>query len=104
LILHFLIGEAKPCGDPRCENGTIVGDEYVTRDGEVDNHTWDCSECQANPDDSMLVSAAQITAIRETVNDLIVYLVGGTQIRVRFNDYNRSAVTLWQIYVEGGQK
>jgi hypothetical protein len=49
----------------------------------------------------MLVSAAQITAIRETGNDLVVYLVGGTQIRVRINDYNRSAVTLWQVYVEG---
>ena len=51
-------------------------------------------------DDSILVSAAQITAIRETGNDLVVYLVGGTQIRVRINDYNRSAVTLWQVYVE----
>lgn len=40
---------AEPCGDPRCENGTIVGDEYVTRDGEVDNYTWDCADCHANP-------------------------------------------------------
>ena len=50
-------------------------------------------------DDSILVSAAQITAIRETGNDLVVYLAGA-QIRVRMNDYNRSAVTLWQVYVE----
>lgn len=40
---------AEPCDDPRRENGTIVGDEYVTRDGEVDNYTWDCTECHANP-------------------------------------------------------
>jgi hypothetical protein len=52
-------------------------------------------------DDSVLVAAAQITAIRETGNDLVVYLICGTQMRVRLNDYNRSAVTLWQVYVEG---
>ena len=51
-------------------------------------------------DDSILVSAAQIIAIRETGNDLFVYLAGA-QICVRMNDYNRSAVTLWQVYVEG---
>lgn len=54
-------------------------------------------------DDSVLVAAAQITAIRETGNDLVVYLASGAQIRVRMNDYNRSAVTLWQVYVEGQQ-
>lgn len=37
------------CEDPRCENGTIVGDEHVTRDGQVDNHTWDCPECNPTP-------------------------------------------------------
>jgi hypothetical protein len=40
---------AEPCGDPRCENGTIIGDEYVTRDGDVDNYTWDCSQCNPTP-------------------------------------------------------
>ena len=52
-------------------------------------------------DDSILVAAAQVTAIRDTGNDLLVYLANGTQVRVRNNDYNRSAVALWQAYVEG---
>jgi hypothetical protein len=37
------------CDDPRCDNGTIIGDEYVTREGDVDNYTWDCSTCNPTP-------------------------------------------------------
>ena len=54
------------------------------------------------PDDSIFVAAANIAAIRETGNDLVIYLTGGSQLRVP-SDPNRGAVTLWRLYWEGEQ-
>ena len=54
------------------------------------------------PDDSISIVAANIAAIRETGNDLVIYLTSGAQIRVP-NDPNRGAVTLWRLYWEGQQ-
>lgn len=65
---------------------------------------------QISEGDSILVAAIQIAAIREINSDesilsrLIIYLVGGQQIRVPDNDYNRAAEALWQKYIEGSQK
>ena len=54
--------------------------------------------------DSVLVSAAQIAAIREINSDLfVIYLAGGEEICVSHNDYNQAAGALWQEYIEGGQ-
>ena len=68
---------------------------------------------QISEGDSILVAAIQIAAIREIDSDesilsrLIIYLVGGQQIRVPDNDYNRAAGALWKKYIdwdiEGGE-
>jgi len=52
-------------------------------------------------DDSIFVAAAQIAAIREAGALLAIYLAGGEPIHAPSNDYNRSAVALWQAYMEG---
>ena len=65
---------------------------------------------QISENNSILVAAAQIAAIREIYGDesilsvLIIYLVGGKEFHVPHNDYNRSAEALWQEYIEGGGK
>lgn len=47
--LDAMARESGQCQDERCVNGTIVGDEYVTHAGDVDNYTWDCSTCNPTP-------------------------------------------------------
>lgn len=59
---------------------------------------------QISEGDSILVAAAQVAAIREAGNFLAIYLAGGEPRIVPLNDYNCSAVTLWQEYIEGGKK
>lgn len=59
---------------------------------------------QISEGDSILVAAAQIAAIREAGDFLAIYLVGGEPIHAPLNDYNCSAVTLWQEHIEGGKK
>ena len=59
---------------------------------------------QISEGDSILVAATQIAAIREVGQWLAIYLAGGEPIHAPVNDYNCSAVTLWQEYIEGGEK
>ncbi len=59
---------------------------------------------QISEGDSILVAAAQIAAIRKAGNFLAIYLAGGEPVHVLLSDYNCSAVTLWQEYIEGGEK
>ena len=47
--LDAMARESGQCQDERCVNGTIVGDEFITRAGDVDNYTWDCSTCNPTP-------------------------------------------------------
>lgn len=65
---------------------------------------------QISEDNSILIAARQIAAIREINSDesilsrLVIYLAGEQQIRVPDNDYNRAAGALWQEYIERGEK
>lgn len=49
------------------------------------------------PDDSISVNVAAIAAIRNTGNDLVIWLSSGSQLRVP-GDSNQNAVNVWRVY------